>query len=909
MGFSPVVVIAGVVVGILAALPASAQQHPVYDPGTPSITYVQQADQCLQLSEEQVRAMVTEKAGFYEIQCPNCTKGHQGDQLVWDPARPNEVKCKYCGMVYPNEKYPMDKVYEHQAPTGEMQQYPYYEREDGFHHFFQAKIDFHARYWVAGMAYNCAMAYWKTKDPKYARRSVVILHRMAEVYPHLPVHGLTDYSFRRPMWADNEPPHPYLSQKLGSTWFYSEIHTGMVQAYDIVYDTDEFGKLSQEIGADVREMVKRDLIEGMVQFSLSCELEAPITNMTPSWCSKLIVAGRVVDRPDYVHKAVNMLRKTLNEKFFADGIWSEAAVSYHLQTAGGLRHAFLVAQDYSDPEGYRFPATNERLDDYDPLETEKFLQKVLRGVEPLAYPDGMYCCVHDTWANTKTTPATEPNSALLWSMGHACLESQSGPPAAEAQLHFSGSHGHAHADPLNLTYWAYGHELVSDLGYTHTIYRSYAGSAAAHNLVVVDETPPSTGSHAIPWAGELRFWHPDGHTCKAVSVRVPGAYARCSLYQRSVALIDRPDAPAYVLDVFDVVGGSQHDWLMRGSADNDQTVTANIPMEKLTCTLLGPNRELVPYINEGGYRLVAVGAKNANEKPAEGAELQYNPYGLIRDLQRCHSENNFIATFSYVEPDKPSMDLHLLADAQTEYYLGTAPSIKRSNQDSATVDQVRQPIVVARRRGDEGLQSRFVALLWPYDKQGGEAVTLKPLTAGGQLVGAEITFGDWTDLVIVPQDKLEGPISLDQHKVGTDAIFAVLRMQADKLVAAELDGGTLLQVGDYKIVAPGTFSGEIVEACGDPDNPSTELRTAHAEATFDPLPGAYVHVRHADGAFSLLRLQRIERKNGDAYLRVAEPPDFSVTGEKTTFHYYPIRTIDGHPSFRIASTVSWQAQY
>ncbi len=884
---------------ILAALPTYAQQHPVYDPGTPSTTYISYADECLKFSEAEVREMITEKAGFYEIQCPNCTGGHQGDQLSWDPAHPAQVKCKYCGMVFPNDKYPMDKVYEHQAPTGEMQQYPYYERADGFHHFFQAKIDYHARYWLADRAYYCALAYWLTKDTKYARRAVVILHRMAEVYPHLPIHGLDGYTFRRPMWADNEPPHPYLSQKLGSTWFYGEIHTGMVRAYDILYDSGEFEKLAAEVGVDVKQMVAKDLIEAMADFTLT--FDRWIGNMTPSWCNKLIVAGRIVAKPNYVHEAVNMLRKTLNEQFFADGTWKEGAVSYHLQTAGGLRSAFSVAVGYSDPEGYSFPATGERFDDYDPFAAEAFLQKVTVGMAPVAYPDGMYCCVHDTWAGSKTEPAAKAKSTLLWSMGHACLESGTGPLAAEAQLHFSGAHGHAHADPLNLTYWAYGHELVSDLGYTHTIYRSYAGSAAAHNLVIVDETPPATGARAIPWAGELRLWHPHGDLAKAISVNVPQAYANCDLYQRTVVLIDRPAAPAYLVDFCDVRGGSQHDWLMRGSADHDQTASANVPLDKLDYTLLGPDRKLVPYINEGGYRLVAVGAECANDKPQEGAELQYNPYGLIRDLQRAETAGNFVATFEYIEPDKPRMALHLLAHADSEYYLATAPSIKRSNQDSTTVDEVRQPLVVARRQGAAGLESRFCALLWPYLQEAGLS-SFAALTADGQVVGTEVRFGGYTDLIVAPPQKPEQPITIAEHELTTDAAFCLVRLQGGKLIAAELNNGTLLQFGGFKIATERPLTGEIVEASGG----ATVLKVANLSGNHKPTPGAPVYVQHADAAFSLLELKSVESRDGNTYLHVAEPPDFSVQGEKTQFHFYPIRTIEGRPQFRIDPCTTWQ---
>lgn len=886
----------------LVAIPARGQSHPVYEPGDVSDTYVKQAEECLAFTEQQVRDMITEKAGFLEIKCANCTAGSQGGQLEWSTDAPDQLTCAYCGHVYPSEKYPMDRVYEHLSPTGQIQSYPYYDGPDGFHHFFQAKIDYHARYYWANMAYNCALAWWKTRDARYARRAVVILHRMAEIYPGLPIHGLSDYSFRGPMWAGNEPPFPYLSQKLGSTWFYGEIDVDMLQAYDILYDSEEFTRLSAETNVDVRELVKTDLIEAMADFTLT--FERHISNMTPSWARRLISAGWIVDRPDYVHEGVNILRRTLNEMFLADGVWSEAAVSYHRQTANGIRSAFTSAHGYSDPPGYTWPPTGERLDDYDPSTSELFLQKVLTAMDPLAYPDGFYACMHDTWAGDRTTPSTQPESVLLWGMGHAVLESETGPLAAEAQLHFSGSHGHAHQDPLNLTYWAYGHELVSDLGYTHTKYRRYTASAAAHNLVIVDETPASYGSREVPWAGTLRTWH-TGQLCQAVCVDMAGppSYAVCSTYQRSTVLVNRPDAPAYVVDFFDVHGGSQHDWLMRGSADHDQTADANVPLQPLEYSLLGPGRKLVPYINEGGFDLVAEDAANASEEPGEGARLQFNPYGLIRDLRKAVGLEHFVATFAYVEPDKPEMELHVLSAADSEYYLATAPSIKRCNRDSDRVDQVRQPLVIVRRRGEEGLQSRFTALLWPYEQEAGLGA-FSTLTCAGEIVGAQVVFGDYTDLVIAPLQKPMQPIALDQFGLLTDAAFAIVRLQQGRPIAAEMHDGTLLQLGDFVLEAATSVTGDIAQASGGLEG-STAVQVSTTRDPGDWPAGTPIHVTHADGAYSLMHLDRLETDGDAITMHVSEPPDFSVDGDETHFHFYPIRTAPGHPSFTMYSTTSW----
>ena len=851
------------------------------------------------LSEDDLRALITEKAGFAEIECPNCTSGHQGDQLVWSIERPAQVTCRYCGHVYPSVQYPMAKVYEHVAPTGETQQYPYYEGPDGFQHFFQAKIDYHARYWVASMAFNCARAYHWGAGEDYARRAALILHRLAEVYPHLPIHGLSDYSFRRPAFYDNDPPHPYLSQKLGSTWFYNEISHALVMAYDLTQESPAWDELSARVGEDGRALVERDLIRAMADFSLQQD-QRWLTNMTPSWCRGLITVGRVTGEPSYVHLAAGMLRDLLAQDFMADGMWKEGSVSYHRQTAGGLRNAWNAAVGYSDPPDYTFAGTGERFDELDPFATETFLQKCLVAHEALAWPDGSFCCVHDTWANNTTAPAETAQSRMLWAMGHAIVGSGSGDARAQAQLHFSGSHGHAHCDPLNLTFWAGGRELVSDLGYTHTVYRRYSTSSAAHNLVIVDERDTSTGGGGLPWTGRMRLWEPRGELAQAVSVDQPHVYAATSRYQRTVVLVSRPDAPGYVVDLFDVVGGAQHDWLVRGNADLDQTATSPLPMTALDHSLLGPGRARVPYINEGGGSTVPVGAENANVKVEEGQDTQYNVYGLIRDLRRVASDDDFAATFAFAEHGTPLTTIVLGAPG-SEYFLATTPSIRRAAEDSAKLEDFRQPVMVARRSGEAPLKSRFAAVLWP----GEQAPVVRALMADGEVVGVEVRHGEFRDLIVAPADVPTEPLSIDDGTVVTDAPLTIIRLRGDEPVAAQATGGTVLRIGGQEIVLRPEVSATITACVGGDAGGSTEL-TVEGDLPADlPLAGWPVLVEHADGRFSLLNAAGLEARGGGGVLRVAEPPDFTVAGATTSFHCYPVRAIDGRPALRIQPITAW----
>jgi hypothetical protein len=876
-------------------------QHPVY-PLKPSDKALAEARDATALvmgmSDEQVRILITEQAGFYEIRCPNCSAGKQGGQLVWDIGRPGELHCKFCKHIYPSAKYPMNKVYEHVAPTGEVQKYPYWEGADGFRHFFQAKIDFQARAWAMRQADRCAQAYALSGEEAYAHRAAVILLRLAQVYPHIPSHGLSDYTFRGPKFYPDTPPYAYLSGKLTSTWFYGEIQVPLALAWDRIHDSTAWDRLSAKYGTDTRELVERDLLRGMADYTLGVGRRW-LTNMTPSWCRGLITVGRVVGEPSYVHEATDMLRALLRQDFMADGMWKDGSVSYHCQTALGIKYAWERAVGYSDPPGYRWPASGERFDDLDPFATEAFLRKCLVAHEAIAYPDGTFCCVHDTWPTHKVPPIPAPGCQFLWSMGHATLGSGEGPRRVQAQLHFSGSHGHAHRDPLNLTLWAAGRELVSDLGYTHTIYRSYASSSAAHNIVVVDENDASAGGHDLPWSGELRVWMPDGEFARAISVDQPIAYGNVSRYQRTVVMVTRPDGPAYLVDVFDVTGGAQHDWLLRGSADHDQTASSPTAMAALEHTLLGPGRKLVPYINEGGYSTVAINAPNANTKPQKDDETQYNPYGLIRDLTHVQSADDFAATFMYTEGG-PALAVHLLGAPASEYFLGTAPSIKRSNQNSATVDQVRQPIVVARRAGDAPLTSRFAAVLWPGD---GEGPRVMPLLADGVQVGVEVRHGELRDLIIAPVERPVDGLAVSPAGVETDALLAVIRLVDDRIIAADATGGTFLRMGSWQMPLHPVVTGKITAASGGPDARSTSLTVDAPVPDGFAAEGLPVLVNHANGRFSLMTATSLTAKT----LEVVEPPDFTVQSNATRFHYYPVQEVDGTPTFRFQPTTSWRA--
>lgn len=840
----------------------------------------------IKLSEQETRQLLRPMTGFVEVRCANCQGGHQGYQLAWSIEDPHHARCQYCGHVYPSAKYPMDKIKVVVSPKGERQEYPYYEGPDKYPHYFQAKIDYETQHYFAGAAYQLAQLYAATGDKQYARRAAVLLHRLAEIYPSFSVHGISNYSFRTPTFHPFYPPvpyrgesrsfgektlYPYLSGRWGAVWLYHEIDHRCLCAYDLLCPSGEFEKLSAEVGRDVRKQIEDDLLRGMVDFTLT--FPRYLSNMTPNLSWALILAGKTLGTPDYVHIGVKMMQDLLSQQFFADGMWHESAVSYHQQTIVNLRDALALAEGQTDPPGYTFEEDGARYDDLKMLRDLPFVEKATRAVDGLSYPDGTHLCVHDTWFDTSTRFRDDSGSTLLWAMGQAMLRSGQGRDQVVLGLHFSGSHGHAHADKLDLTLFARGHELIPDIGYTHTSYRPFSTSTAAHNTVVVDESDCSLGANNIPWDGRIEVFEPDGKPARVVSVNCPQAYGKTTaVYQRTCALVEVPGGGHYVLDMFQVVGGKCHDYLLKGDPRAEQTIISSMPLEKRDYTFLGPSLSYKPYANEGGS--VAV-------------EGKYNVYGLLRDLASANTKEPWVATFR--GQDGVGLQATIMADGEAEVCTMSYPTIRQAKEDNRKLEDFRAKMLAVRRKG-EALASTFVGVLEPF---GPESPGLKAsaLRVDGKLVGAKVEGRGFSDLIVFLREKPAQPVAVSDQ-VTTDARFTLVRKQGEKSTAQVLEGRAV--VGGFAVETGAAITGKVLAVAR-----QDKALVVEAKAVPANMAGRNLIVDHADGATSLFQIVEAKLDVKGTRLLLTEAPDFELTERGTKFLFYPVREIAGTPTFRI----------
>lgn len=157
--------------------------------------------------------------------------------------------------------------------------------------------------------------------------------------------------------------------------------------------------------------------------------------------------------------------------------------------------------------------------------------------------------------------AVEPGSVNKQQWGLGVLRSGDGRERRALWMHYQAGGRHGHADGMNLGLFANGLDLLPDLGYPPVQYGGWGSeraqwytSTAAHNTVVVDRANQRAASGAtILWA--------DGRVVRGLRASCP-ELIRGEQYDRTALLIDVDASSSYVLDVFRVVGGEEHAYVL-----------------------------------------------------------------------------------------------------------------------------------------------------------------------------------------------------------------------------------------------------------------------------------------------------------------------------------------------------------
>lgn len=707
---------------LLIAVAATAPGgHPVYPP-TLGENQVESARagvaELTAMSLEELVARVPTASGIQYCACPNCDGGTQDTGLRWSLEMGDSVRCPHCDMSFPNERYPNNREQAIVAPSGLTQVYRWHEDANGRQHFFEANAWFRRQQWLLRQALALANLYAHTQDAAYGDRAAAIVGRYAQVYPDYAVRF--DYPFQPVRFypADQTWPYEGMSPFRGAKfywWGYGDMPTELMLAYDLLAAGDALERVEPLLGGGLRDSIENNLIR--LSFRFVSANPDDYTNMSPSMYRDMVLGGRIAGAPEMVHEAVARTNALIQKQFFFDGWWRECAPSYHSQTIGGLASVADAARGYSDPHDW----AGARFDNLDLRAQMPLLDKAYRAWEDSRLPDGRAVPLNDTWWSHKIA-AREVSESRLWpAMGHALLGRGAGATQFQAHINWNASYGHTHYDSAALLLFAHGNELLSDIGYTHTRYRNWTINSASHNLVVVDERSQQLKHNDPAATGNLLFFDDTDPRVQALAVDCAAVYPQCDLYRRRLVHVHAGEGRDYVVDIFDVRGGTTHDYFLHGSADKEGTFESDTAFTQAVDTLVPAWGGTGEYTGE-----------NCTDVSGE----RFHAYWFLRDIREADgTPARWRAVWRY---DNAGLESFLFPPQDGRLFCFVSPSVRRAEDHDNLLDDYLMHGIMQRHNGSE---SRFVAVHAPF--------AAEPWVTDVQVDGdaIHVVQGDVTDTV------------------------------------------------------------------------------------------------------------------------------------------------------------------
>jgi hypothetical protein len=796
------------------------------------------------------------------------------------------------GTVYPNALYPEDKSLVVPNALGQTVSIPYHEDAEGKKYFITA----HKWYLQKAYAITQTSSISKT-DPLGAAR---LLSRFAEAYkgynPTIDrVSGVYHTNYSQPRLSG--PPYAYWGG-VWQRWWYNDLEamTPLLNAFLEVKKTNAFELLSDELGFDVEQKIVDDMIRPSADFTLSYLNRFSNMSMEP-WTG-LISVGKTLGDSDLIHRVVEYLQQFTTRMYLSDGFWQEVTPSYHIQTVNGLKQAVSLLNGWSDPAGYVSPRTGTRFDNLNLAEQFPVIGRALDAANRLVYPDGKVLPVMDTWAATVAPDPKPDGSMLMPGAKIGRLAGGTGPDQTHVYMGFQPKYGHTHLDPLNLSLYAGGQELMPDIGYSHnTKYRAFTLSTMSHNTVIVD-SQNMVGGEASRHGGNVESFATNAGPFQAMSASYEGAYPVTEEYSREpwfIPFADGDGEQGYVLDLFRVSGGSRHEYTLQGDANRDAEFRTGMPLT-----------DYGPYLLPPGTTVVEP-ETNSDFGSAEG---HYPGYIYVRDVKQAQLDGDRYNVSLVTEQDgAEKMKLNitgLLEPGTNELYLGRSPSLRSirlngssmDNNDEA--DKYDMPKLVLRRDGTN-LSSTFTTVLEPY---GGlvpriEAIDrLQPDQAPAGAVAVKVAYGDTIDLMFSnPHHPDQSIVVGDIEMKGRMGLIRLINGEVNEM---SLTGGTLLKKGTHVLTGEGIVSGTITDTLRKAAGDAYDAIVTNAPVSQEAI-GSYVIVTHPDQSTTGFLIGDVMTVNGQTVIVLAEhDPGFEIGGDGTSKQvFYPAKQWTGNHTFHI----------
>ncbi len=878
-------------------LPAAASE-PVVSKREPASPEIRQEEERLKervaylltLSDDEIRAIVPKDSrGIFWTTCPKCNKRSRVALWKWEPQHPHQIECSDCHTRFPHAEFPDPEFLEVEAVGGPIRFHYYTDRKTRY--FLRATADYRARSYMADGARDLARLYALTGEEDLARRALVILAEFARVFPRYPYiydggwHGreVQVFSSQVPV-----PESPLIQRKQPcrwSFWGYMDLPQEFLYAYD---DLQKWPGLQTEHGrkviADLTKNVFDPQIAHVQSFAEDHRANMSISAQWPNF----LHAARLLNRPELYSDTLKQLAIFEQQSFLYDGSWWETSPSYANQI---LRAGLSRLQD----------AITGKDNDGTPPATPFFTpaEAVARSLVTTRTPAGRLLPLNDTWSFGTPYPSTgarERSESILWpGLGVAIQGAGSGSRQWQSYLNFTSGRSHKHADTLSFGLMINDKELYSDIGYTHTRYQPWASATHSHNTVVVDGKSSAfdldhTGNRLVHYFTDPQRFH----LCSARSLSAyPGTTSR---YERTLALIGRDARDAFLIDLFEVEGGHQHDYLLHGSADEDSTARLiGVEAGPYAGNLMAPGATFtLPTIDRASVR------------------KKRDTFGYVNTLHHAPSPGGVVELVIKLDAmPKIGTRTFLVTGKGDALFLGKAPSVRRATvghlkEDDSRLDDYQAPFFSWRRSG-QNLRSTFAAVHQPL----GSGRPIRKVTSsslGGHGILLHIEYGENESVYFAHSDTPEVALEVEtaHGPFRLEGSIGFVRMAEGGVKEARLIAGKTLSLGDYRLEGKGSFQGELLHASlSDQGEQLFELN-----GTLPPAeaPGVLI-LTFPDATERAYNVEQISSgQEGRTVVRTRETSGFTFSDNNIRITSYPQRDLPGGTlRYRLAPMATYLA--
>jgi len=791
-------------------------------------------------------------AYVHETGCPNCGLGvRKFGNYAWriSEDKPYKVECPNCKSVYPSNDFQafVDSGFKDRSLlTGD---HP----DDGWG--WASPKDAKHKYWFVAW-YNHWMtnrrllpairrlseAYLYTDDPKYARKCAVMLWQLAAYYP--------DYDYANQSRRGLEFDRSYYGRLLYYTW---ETFTVQVcsKAYDAIFPgllepCPELEGFTGQSLAEVRSLIEEQLLRsmareivnethyiggnyGMHQVGL-LQIAAALKD-TPGSPSSEDMVRWILDNEEYNIYIYMPIYDALHNLVYRDGVPFESP-GYNLSWVTNLTviadllrvNGVDVSENPRFRKLYDWTIRMVCAGDFTPslgdsgnissrgrmwreavflsayrTYKDPLYAKALLSLNPNAGRDIAAAPIAEELKRAAAALETAPGYASQHLAGYGLATLQNGNPAhpIAASLFYGQFMGHSHHDKMHLDIFAENASLVPDFGYPETANSNdprragFFAHTVSHNTVMVDMANQAAGRGRC-------LAYDAGPGCQYVDARNDNVYPQCQTYRRSVAMVSPAPDRSFLVDVFRVRGGRQHDWLVHGThADFESSLPLSAPRQG---TLAGPEVKYGFYYDDELLGKAAYGSVNYWRYKGSAFQFLYN-------VQEAALAPGASATWRVITGGDRACPLirgaegaflktHLIGEAEHVFACDGKPQQNRRGMP----EQVK---FLVRRRTGEDLASTFVTVFEPgAGSEWIKGVTRLP-TPGEDSVALRLdlhsgaTYYYFNAVSPIAETEFDGGVRFAGCVgcLGVDARGAVEQ--------AYLYNATLLARGDWRMTAPG----------------------------------------------------------------------------------------------------------